>query len=225
MPKKMMKKELMRKPKFRKMEPLEPLPSKDDYMNEIESGLMDEELPAMSDDVLDREDVNPDGSDMAMNVEPMGMDSQGYAANVLPKYRSTIEPIPEPLPYEEYVGPGSPRRKRYEEQMQTEKDAAPMRTLRAAKEGFVEGAKEGVNNIKKAATAVAEGTGIAPAYRAARSAVKSVGRLASEVNRAKTPQVDPAVKELSDMMGAGVITDEDMNRFREMMKVKKGSKK
>ena len=99
-----------------------------------------------------------------------------------------------------------------------------MRTLRAAKEGFVEGAKEGVSNIKKAATAVAEGTGIAPAYRAARSAVKSVGRLASEVNRAKGSQTDPAVKELSDMMGAGVITDADLNRFREMMKVKKGAK-
>lgn len=205
MPKKMMKKELMRKPKFRKMEPLEPLPSKDDYMNEIESGLMDEELPAMTDEF----GVDADASDM---IE-----------------MNKMEPMPEldlePLPYEEYVGPGSPRRKRYEEQMQTEKDAAPMRTLRAAKEGFVEGAKEGVNNIKKAATAVAEGTGIAPAYRAARSAVKSVGRLASEVNRAKTPKIDPAVQELSDMMGAGVITDADLNRFRKAMSAKKGSMK
>jgi hypothetical protein len=211
MPKKMMKKELMRKPKFRKMEPIEPLPSKDDYMDEIESGLMDEELPAMKNDVLDREDVYPDGSD----IEEMG-----EILTPLPKMNMDLKP----LPYEEYVGPGSSRRKRYEEQMQTEKDAAPMRTLRAAKEGFVEGAKEGVSNIKKAATAVAEGTGIAPAYRAARSAVKSVGRLASETNRAKNSQVDPAVKELSDMMGAGVITDADLNRFREMMKVKKGAK-
>ena len=213
MPKKMMKKELMRKPKFRKMEPLEPLPSKDDYMNDIEAGLMDEEIPAMRDEVLDREDVYPDGSDMIDEMKTIS--KMDY-----------VEPaLPEPMEPIEYVGPGSPRRKRYEEQMQTEKDAAPMRTLRAAKEGFVEGAKEGVNNIKKAATAVAEGTGIAPAYRAARSAVKSVGRLASEVNRAKTPKIDPAVQELSDMMGAGVITDADLNRFRKAMNAKKGSMK
>lgn len=209
MPKKMMKKELMRKPKFRKMEPLEPLPSKDDYMNDIESGLMDEELPAMRDDVLDREDVNPDGSDMVEEMATMS----SYEPE-LPELGEPMEPI-------EYVGPGSPRRKRYEEQMQTEKDAAPMRTLRAAKEGFIEGAKEGASNIKKAATAVAEGTGIPAAYRTARSAIKSVGKMASETNRSK---VDPELAEIREMMGAGVITEQDMTRYRKAMKAMKGAK-
>lgn len=217
MPKKMMKMERMRKPKFRKMEPIEPLPSKDDYMNDIESELDKYETKgyAMNAEPLYREDVDPDGSD----IEDMKAG----------RIRSTMEPmdmdLPEPMEPIEYVGPGSPRRKRFEEQMQTEKDAAPMRTLRAAKEGFIEGAKEGVSNIKKTATAVAEGTGIPAAYRAARSAVKSVGKMASGTNRAKSAAEDPALKELSEMMGAGVITEGDLTRYRKAMKSQKGSMK
>ena len=124
----------------------------------------------------------------------------------------------EPL---EYIGPGSPRRKRVEEQIQTEKDATPMRVLRAAKEGFIESGKEAVNKL---ATTVAEGSGIAPAYRAARSAVKSVGKMASGANRAKSSAEDPAIKELGKMLAAGVITEGDLARFREAMQTKNGSK-
>lgn len=211
---------LMRKIKakpMRKMEPLEPLPTKDDYMDDIDS-----ELSKYEKNISEIDDVSiPEMKDM---------DETGYAMNAEPITRKMMEPMEmpddlEPLPYEEYIGPGSPRRKRYEEQMQTEKDAAPMRTLRAAKEGFIEGAKEGVSNIKKAATAVAEGTGIPAAYRTARSAIKSVGKMASGTNRAKGAAEDPAIKELSDMMSAGVITEGDLTRYRKAMQSMKGSKK
>ena len=207
---------LMRKIKekpMRKMEPLEPLPTKDDYMDDIDSELSKyEDNQSINKEPLYREDVDPDGSD----IEDM------EAGRIVSKMEPMDMELPEPMEPLEYIGPGSPRRNRYEEQMQTEKDAAPMRTLRAAKEGFVEGAKEGVSNIKKAATAVAEGTGIPAAYRTARSAIKSVGKMASEANRSK---VDPELAEIREMMGAGVITEGDLTRYRKAMKSMKGSKK
>lgn len=190
--------------KGKKMEPLEPLPTKDDYANEIDSELSkyEENLP----EIKDQFGVDADQSDM---------DTMSKIDYIEPPLPEMEEPV-------EYIGPGSPRRKRYEEQMQTEKDAAPMRVLRAAKEGFIEGGKEAV---KKLATNVAEGSGIAPAYRAAKNAIKSVGKMASETNRAKGSAEDPAIKELSEMMSAGVITEGDLTRYRRAMKAMKGSKK
>jgi hypothetical protein len=167
-----------------------------------------------------REDIDPDGSD----IEDM------KAGRIVSKREYTPMDLPEPMEPLEYVGPGSPRRKRFEEQMQTEKDATPMRVLRAAKEGFIEGAKEGVSNIKQAATDVAEGTGIPAAYRTARSAIKSVGKMAGETNRAKNSTAVKKYndiareKELIKMMAAGVITEGDLARFREAMQTRNGSK-
>jgi hypothetical protein len=196
--------------KMPKLEPIEPLSTKDEYMDEIDSELSKyEDDKSINKEVRYREDIDPDGSD----IEDM-------------KMRETIDYVEPPLPEMkepvEYIGPGSPRRKRYEDQMQLIKDAAPMQVLRAAKEGFIEGGKE---KVKKLATDVAEGSGIAPAYRAARSAIKSVGKMASGANRAKGAAEDPAIKELSDMMGAGVITEGDLTRYRKAMKAMKGSKK
>ena len=208
---KMMKKEPM---KLRKMmERIEPLPTKDDYMNEIESELDKYETKgyAMNAEPLYREDIDPDGSD----IEDM------KAGRIVSKMEPMDMELPEPMEPLEYIGPGSPRRKRVEEQIQTEKDATPMRVLRAAKEGFIESGKEAVNKL---ATTVAEGSGIAPAYRAARSAVKSVGKMASGANRAKSSAEDPAIKELGKMLAAGVITEGDLARFREAMQTKNGSK-
>ena len=201
------------KPMRKKMEYIEPLPTKDDYMNEIESELDKYETKdyAMNAEPLYREDVDPDGSD----IEDM------KAGRIVSKMEPMDMELPEPMEPLEYIGPGSPRRKRVEEQIQTEKDATPMRVLRAAKEGFIESGKEAVNKL---ATTVAEGSGIAPAYRAARSAVKSVGKMASGANRAKSSAEDPAIKELGKMLAAGVITEGDLARFREAMQTKNGSK-